>query len=73
MANVRFYSSKPPVARGVRVHHVSGDQGNAGEGPGTRLSLYHRPPTLLKGNASPRVPHSMRERGPAEGLTGAEA
>ncbi|XP_016316457.1 SPRY domain-containing SOCS box protein 4-like [Sinocyclocheilus anshuiensis] len=26
MANVCSYSSKPPVARGVRVHHVSGDQ-----------------------------------------------
>lgn len=72
MVNVCSYS-KPPVTRGVHVHHVSGDQGNAGEGPGTRRTLYRRPPTLLKGNASPRVLHSVRERGPAEGLMGAEA
>lgn len=73
MVNVCSHSSKPPVARGVHVHYISGDQGNAGKGLGTRRSLYHRPPTILKGNASLRVPPSVRERGPAEGLTGTEA
>jgi len=74
MVNVCSHSSKLLVARGVHVHYISGDLGNTGEGPGTRRSLYHRPPHHPEGKRKPpRVPQSVLERGPVEALTGAEA